>query len=135
MSRVGFTCGAFDLMHPGHVLLFQYARERCDKLIVGLHTDPSAERTYKKKPVQTTMERFLQLKSCAYIDEIFPYDTERDLENFLKFGMVNVRFIGDDYKNRRFTGDELPIELVYVPRAHDYSSSALVGACKLREGK
>lgn len=124
---VGFTCGAFDLMHPGHLILFEYASERCDKLIVGLHTDPSIERpTTKRRPIQTTLERYLQLKSCRWIDEIIPYDTERDLTNFLKLGVINRRFIGNDYIDKRFTGDELPIEVCYVPRAHDYSSTFFV---------
>ena len=133
MTSVGFTCGAFDLMRPGHVFLFKYASDNCDKLIVGLHTNPSVERNYKRKPIQTTMERYLQLKACAYVDEVFPYDTERDLENFLKLGVVNVRFIGEDYKGKRFTGDQLPIEVIYAPRAHDYSSSALIELCKQKE--
>lgn len=124
---VGFTCGAFDLFHPGHVMLMKYARERCDRLIVGLHTDPTIDRPHQKRvPAQSTMERFIQLKSCTFIDEIFPYDTERDLRNFLSLGIVSRRFIGEDYRNRRFTGDDLPVEVVYVPRAHDWSSTYFV---------
>lgn len=125
--KIGFTCGAFDLMHPGHILLFQYAKQRCDRLIVGLHTDPTIDRPIeKRKPTQTTLERYIQLKGCAYIDEIVPYDTERDLLNYLLLGHVNVRFIGEDYRSRSFTGDDLDIEIIYTPRRHDYSSTFFV---------
>lgn len=123
---VGFTCGSFDLFHPGHVMLLKYARDRCDELVVGLQTDPTIDRPHKRKPTQTTMERFIQLKACSFVGQIFPYDTERDLLNFLKLGIVDRRFIGEDYRHKRFTGDDLPIELVYVPRDHDWSSTYFV---------
>lgn len=129
--RTGFTCGAFDLLHPGHLLLLEWARTRCDRLIVGLHTDPTIDRpTEKERPVQSVFERWLQLRAVRYVDEIIPYDTERDLENLLASLNIQTRFLGDDYAyHKDFTGREIGakrgINVLYAPRHHLYSSTEL----------
>lgn len=127
----GFTCGAFDLLHPGHLHLLEWARNRCDKLIVGLHTDPTIDRpATKESPVQTTFERWQQLKAVRAVDEIIPYDTEEDLINLLAILDIQIRFLGDDYLHvEPFTGQDIcqqrNIEILYAPRKHSYSSTKL----------
>lgn len=123
--KVGFTCGAFDLCHAGHVLALAEAKQHCDYLIVGLHTDPTIDRKEKNRPIQTTFERYVQLKGCAFVDEIVPYDTEHDLLNLLKSHKIDVRFVGGDYIGKDFTGKELDIPVVYTTRTHDYSTTEL----------
>lgn len=121
----GITFSAFDLLHSGHIAMLEEARGQCDYLIVGLHTDPTLDRSEKNKPVQTTYERFVQLKGCKFIDEIIPYDTEEDLINLLQMVKPDVRFIGEDYRGKHFTGNELPIPIVYTSRRHNFSTSNL----------
>lgn len=123
--RIGFTCSAFDFLHSGHVLMLEEAKTQCDYLIVGLHTNPQIDRPEKNKPVQTTLERYLQLKGCKYVDEIFPYDTEEDLLNLLKILQPSVRILGKEYEGKTFTGDHLNIPLYFNRREHNYSSSEL----------
>lgn len=121
----GFTCSAFDLLHPGHVLMLEEAKSQCDYLIVGLHTNPQIDRPEKNKPVQTTYERWLQLKACKYVDEVLPYDTEEDLLNMLKILEPDVRVLGKEYIAKGFTGKGLAIKLYFNKREHEYSSSSL----------
>src|SRR3990167_8466936 len=121
----GFTAGAMDLLHAGHVAMLEEAKSQCDYLIVGLHTDPTIDRPEKNKPIQTTFERFIQLKGCKFVDEIIPYDTEEDLIDLLQTFKPDVRFIGEDYRGKAFTGDELPIKITYTSRRHSFSSSNL----------
>lgn len=122
---IGFTCGAFDLTHAGHYLMFAEVKKKCDILIVGLQTDPSIDRKYKNKPIQTVKERLIQLKACKYIDKVVIYKKEKDLLNLLKNLKPDIRFLGSDWKNKKFTGKELPIKVVYNNRKHNYSSSLL----------
>lgn len=126
---IGFTCGAFDLFHAGHNILLKDCREQCDKLVVGLHTDPTIDRPSKNKPIQTIYERFVQLQNCKWVDEIIPYDTEKDLMNLLSTVKMDIRFLGEDYRGSNFTGaglcEQLNIKLVYLKRRHDFSSSEL----------
>lgn len=126
---VGFTCGAFDLLHPGHLYLLTECKLQCDILVVGLHTDPSIDRSSKNRPLQTTFERWYQLSNLSIVDSIIPYDTERDLEHLLGVLPINVRFLGWDYMDKSFTGDRIckdrGIEIKYVPRSHNWSSSEL----------
>ena len=75
--KIGFTCGAFDLLHAGHVVMLKEARQNCDHLIVGLQTDPSIDRQSKNQPVQNVYERFIQLSSLQFVDDVIPYDTEQ----------------------------------------------------------
>lgn len=134
----GFTCGAFDLLHPGHVLLLDWARAQCDYLIVGLHTNPTYDRPIDKAPpIQSVFERWIQLRSHWAVDEIIPYDTERDLENLLASLDLQVRVLGDDYATApTFTGREIcqtrGIQIRYAPRQHSYSSTDL--RHRLRQG-
>lgn len=121
----GFTASAFDLLHSGHVAMLEEARNQCDYLIVGLHTDPTIDRPQKNKPIQTTFERYTQLKACKFVDEVIPYDTENDLVNLLQMVKPDVRFIGEDYIGKPFSGSELPIKLIYTTRRHNFSTSEL----------
>ena len=126
---IGFTCGAFDLFHAGHNILLRDCRASCDKLIIGLQTDPSIDRANKNKPVQTIYERYTQLKNCRWVDEIIPYDTEVDLLNLISTTPLDVRFLGEDYVGKPFTGQELcdrmNVKIVYLPRKHTFSSTEL----------
>jgi glycerol-3-phosphate cytidylyltransferase len=122
----GFTCSAFDFLHSGHVVMLKEAKEHCDYLIVGLHTNPQIDRPEKNKPCQSILERYIQLRGCKYIDEIIPYDTEEDLLNLLQIIKPDVRIIGEEYKDKDFTGKELNIPLYYNSRKHNYSSSSLI---------
>lgn len=126
----GFVCSAFDLLHTGHIAMLEEARSQCDYLIVGLHTDPTIDRPTKNKPVQTSFERFIQLKGCKFVDEIIPYDTEEDLLNLLQMITPDVRFIGEEYRGKQYTGCELPIKMVYTSRRHNFSTSNLRKRCQ-----
>jgi len=127
--RVGFTCSTFDLLHAGHVMMLREAKTVCDYLIVGLQTDPTIDRQEKNKPVQTLLERYIQLNAIEYVDEIVPYQTEQDLEDILNMFPINVRILGEEYKNGKFTGRatcaKRGIELYYNKRDHRFSSSDL----------
>ena len=121
----GFTCGAFDLLHPGHLFLFEKAKEECSWLIIGLHTDTSIDRPSKNKPCESVFERWYRLSAVKYVDEIIPYDTEADLYNLLVLQQPDLRFLGEEYAGRGYTGNDLDIEVSFIARHHDYSSSAL----------
>lgn len=128
--KVGFTCGAFDLFHAGHVHMLGQASNHCDTLIVGLHTDPTIDRKEKNKPIQTVYERYIQLIGCKYVTNVVPYDTELDLCNMLATLPINIRFIGEDYLgSTNITGEDLckqlNIEIKYLSRRHSYSTSEL----------
>ena len=99
--RKGFTCGAFDLLHAGHIVMLKEAKENCDYLIVGLQTDPSIDRQEKNQPVQSVYERYMQLQAVKYVDEIIPYDTEQSLIDLLESTEIHLRFVGEDYVERK----------------------------------
>jgi glycerol-3-phosphate cytidylyltransferase len=122
---IGFTAGAWDLLHAGHMLLFKEAKDNCTHLIVALHRDPSIERPQKNKPVLSVHERKILLEGCKYVDEIAEYDTEAELIHLLKTLSPHVRFLGDDYIDKPFTGKELGIRIHYVDRSHGYSSTTV----------
>ena len=123
---IGFTCSSFDLLHAGHILMLKDAKEQCDHLIVGLQTDPTIDRPKtKNKPIQSILERKLQLEAVKYINEIILYDNEDDLYNLLLKVKPDIRILGSDYKNKKFTGDNLNIKIYYHDRNHGYSSSEL----------
>ena len=127
-STIGFTCSCFDLLHAGHILMLQDAKSRCDKLIVGLQTDPTIDRPdTKNKPIQSLEERRIQLKAVKYIHEIFEYDTEEDLYKKLLDINPDVRILGSDYIGKSFTCDDLDIEIYYHARKHNYSTTNLRG--------
>ena len=94
--RKGFTCGAFDLLHAGHIVMLKEAKDNCDYLIVGLQTDPSIDRQEKNQPVQSVYERYMQLQAVKYVDEIIPYDTEQSLIDLLESTEIHLRFVGED---------------------------------------
>lgn len=121
----GFTAGALDLLHAGHVLMLKDCKAQCDYLIVGLQTDPSIDRPEKNKPIETVEERMIRLQGCKYVDKIVIYETEADLYNLLKEIRPDVRFLGEDHKGKPFTGDDLPIDILWNSRQHNYSSSNL----------
>jgi len=121
----GITFSSFDLLHAGHIAMLEEAKQQCDHLIVGLQTDPTIDRPEKNKPKQTVFERFVQLKGCKFVDEIIPYETEEDLVNLLCIIKPDVRIIGEEYRGKHFTGDDLPIKVHYNTRLHNYSSSSL----------
>ncbi len=128
-KRVGITFGAFDLLHAGHCLMLHEAKAQCDYLIVGLQTDPTIDRPSKNKPVQSLVERYIQLKAISVVDEIIPYQTEAELLEIIKAIPIDVRIIGADYLNKDFTGkdvaDELGIETYYNRRDHAFSTTDL----------
>lgn len=122
----GFTCGTFDLLHAGHILMLEECKSNCDYLIVGLQTDPTLDRPEKNKPVQLLFERYTQLKACKYIDEIVPYQTEAELEHMLRALPINIRFIGKDWKGKEYTGHQHTHYTVkFNHRLHSFSSSEL----------
>lgn len=127
--KVGFTCSTFDLLHAGHILMLEEAREQCDYLIVGIQTDPTIDRPGKNKPVQTIIERTLQLKAVRYVDEVVVYSTEQDLIDLLEILPISVRIIGEEYKDNDFTGKdkcaERGIHIYYNSRSHRFSSTEL----------
>lgn len=125
--KKGFTCGAFDLCHAGHILMFEECKQHCDYLIVGLHTDPTLDRPDKNKPIQSVEERLIQLKAIRYIDEVALYDTEQDLRDLLSKNNlgIDVRIVGADWKGKHFTGHDLSLPVVFNSRAHNYSTSEL----------
>ena len=127
--RIGFTCSTFDLLHAGHIQMLRDAKERCDYLICGLQIDPSLDRPEKNSPVQTIVERHTQLSAVKYVDEIIPYQTETDLEDILNMLHIDVRILGEEYKNGKFTGRAIcakrGIELFFNKREHRFSSSDL----------
>ena len=125
-DTVGFTCSCFDLLHAGHIIMLQYAKRRCDKLIVGLQSDPTIDRPdTKNKPIQSLEERQIQLEAVKYVDEVFTYDTEEDLYKKLLDINPDVRILGSDYIGKSFTGDDLDIKIYYHDRNHNYSTTNL----------
>lgn len=126
---VGFTCSTFDLLHAGHVAMLAEAKTQCDYLIVGLQSDPTLDRATKNKPVQSIVERQMQLRGCRYVDEIWVYNTEKDLEDLLLMLPINIRILGVEYEEKEFTGREIchkrGIELYFNGRDHSFSSSNL----------
>ena len=134
--RVGFTCSTFDLLHAGHVQMLREAREQCEYLICGLQVDPSVDRAEKNAPVQTVVERYTQLKAVKYVDEIIPYGTEEDLEDILTMYQIDVRILGEEYREKDFTGKDIckkrGIQLHFNKRDHRFSSSDLRNRIKVK---
>lgn len=127
--KVGFTCSTFDLLHAGHIQMLRDAKEHCDYLIVGLQYDPSVDRPEKNSPVQSIVERYAQLHAVSYVDEIIPYATEADLSDILEMYNIDVRILGEEYRDKEFTGKDIcrrrGIQLYFNKRDHRFSSSDL----------
>ena len=122
----GITFGAFDLFHAGHVLMLQEAKTICDYLIVCIQTDPSTDRPEKNAPIQSIVERQIQVAACKYADEVVVYSTEDDVVEILKSMDWDVRILGDEYRDKPFTGREESFERCYFNRRpHRFSSSEL----------
>ena len=102
--RIGFTCGSFDLLHAGHVLMLEEAKKQCDHLIVAVQTDPTIDRPHKNQPVQTIEERTTVLRGIKYVDEIRTYSTEVDLYDMLFLIGPDIRILGADWEGKIFTG-------------------------------
>lgn len=122
----GITFGAFDLFHAGHILMLEEAKSVCDYLIVCIQSDPSLDRQEKNSPVQSIVEREIQVSACKYVDEVMIYDTESDLLDILEEIQWDVRIIGEEYKDKYFTGRDETFDRCYFnKRPHDFSSSEL----------
>ncbi len=135
--KIGITFSTFDLLHAGHVKMLEEAKRQCDYLIVGLQLDPSLNRPDKNSPSQTIIERYIQLKACKHVDEVVPYVSEQDLEDILRSFKLDIRIIGEEYKNKPFTGKDYckskGIEIYYNKRDHRFSSSGLRKQVKIAE--
>tara|TARA_Y100001937_G_scaffold21576_1_gene30440 strand:- start:12757 stop:13194 length:438 start_codon:yes stop_codon:yes gene_type:complete len=126
---IGLTASTFDLLHAGHVAMLREAKTQCDHLICALQVDPSIDRSEKNPPVQTLVERWTQLDGVKYVDEIIPYQSEKDLEDILQMYNLDIRIIGEEYKHGKFTGRAIcaarGIEIYYNKRDHRFSTSDL----------
>jgi glycerol-3-phosphate cytidylyltransferase len=129
-GKIGFTCSTFDLLHAGHITMLEEAKHHCEYLIVGLQTDPTIDRPNEKNPpIQSLIERQIQLAAVKYVDEIICYQTESELEDLLLTLPINVRILGVEYKDKEFTGKDIAnqrgIELIFNKRDHSFSSTSL----------
>ncbi len=127
--RIGFTCSTFDLLHAGHVMMLREAKAQCDYLICGLQVDPSVDRPEKNSPIQSIVEREAQLAAIKYVDEVIIYCTEDDLCDIINMYPIDIRILGEEYRDRDFTGkDECKkrgIQLHFNKREHRFSTSDL----------
>ena len=127
--RIGFTASQFDMLHAGHIAMLSEARNHCDYLIAGLQNNASWDRPEKNAPIQSIVERQIQLAATRYVDEIVVYNTEKDLEDILLTLPLDVRILGVEYREKDFTGRDIcnarNIELIYNKRDHSFSSSSL----------
>ena len=127
--RIGFTASQFDMLHAGHIAMLSEARNHCDYLIAGLQNNASWDRPEKNAPIQSIVERQIQLAATRYVDEIVVYNTEKDLEDILLTLPIDVRILGVEYRDKEFTGRDIcvsrDIELIYNKRDHSFSSSSL----------
>lgn len=127
--KIGFTASTFDLLHAGHVQMLREAKEQCDYLICGLQMDPSIDRAEKNPPVQSIVERYTQLNAVQYVDEIIPYALEKDLEDILEMYNIDVRILGEEYREKDFTGKDIckrrDIDLYFNKRDHRFSTTDL----------
>lgn len=123
MNNVGVIAGNFDVIHPGYIYMFNECKKHCDILLLLLHDDPSIERPEKIKPILSLEERIMVLSSLNQIDQIITYQTESDLYEILKKTKIDIRFLGDDYRDKPFTGDDLEIPIHYLDRSHGWSTT------------
>jgi glycerol-3-phosphate cytidylyltransferase len=133
-DKIGITASCFDLLHAGHISMLREAKSYCDHLICCIQTDPTVDRPSKNKPIQSIVERHIQLAAIKYVDEIIPYTTENDLVDILNMLDIDIRFIGEDYIGKRFTGDDIKThELFYNKRTHKFSTSEL--RCRVKNDR
>ena len=126
---IGIVASSFDLLHAGHIMMLREAKSKCDHLIAAIQTDPTIDRPEKNRPVQTIVERYIQLSAVKYVDEIIVYTTEQDLEDILEMYPIDIRVLGEEYRDKDFTGREIckrrGIQLYFNKRDHRFSSSDL----------
>lgn len=122
-AKRGFVAGNFDVIHPGYIAMFKECKSACEHMVILLQTDPTVERPEKLKPIFSVEERTELLLSLIYIDEIITYTYEDELYETIKNGDFDVRFLGDDYKDRGYTGDDLGIRVHYLDRSHGWSTT------------
>ena len=121
--KKGFIAGNFDFLHPGYIKLFNECKQNCDYFTILLQTDPSVERPEKLKPILTVEERMEQLASNRNVDAILIYTYEKELVELIKANDFDIRFLGDDYVGKSFTGDDLDIPVHYITRSHGWSTT------------
>ena len=128
-KKIGITCSTFDLFHAGHVIMLEEAKRQCDYLIAAIQVDPTIDRKSKNKPVQSIIERQIQVSACKHVDEIIVYSTEKELEDIFMALPIDVRILGEEYKDTDYTGKDIcmkrGIELHFNKRDHFFSSSDL----------
>jgi glycerol-3-phosphate cytidylyltransferase len=126
---IGITCSTFDLLHAGHVIMLEECKKYCDYLICALQVDPTIDRPTKNKPIQSIVERYLQLDAVQHVNKIIPYSTEEELITIFSSLDLDVRIIGEEYKDTDFTGKDVcmkrGIKIVYNKRDHDFSTTSL----------
>jgi glycerol-3-phosphate cytidylyltransferase len=126
---IGITCSTFDLLHAGHIIMLEECKKYCNYLICALQVDPSTDRPEKNKPIQSLVERYLQLEAVNHVDKIIPYNNEEELLTIFASLDLDVRILGEEYKDKKFTGKEIcqkrGIKLVYNKRDHDFSTTSL----------
>lgn len=139
VGRIGITCSTFDLLHAGHVVMLEEAKRHCDYLIAALQVDPTQDRKEKNKPIQSVVERQIQLAAVRFVDEIVVYNTEKELDDIFLTLPINVRIIGEEYKDKDFTAKKIcykrKIEIIYNKRDHSFSSTDLKKRTKIMEIK
>lgn len=126
---IGITCSTFDLLHTGHIIMLEECKKHCDFLICALQVDPTIDRKEKNKPIQSLVERYIQLDAVKFVDKIIPYSTEQELLTIFSSLDLDVRIIGEEYKDKDFTAKDVcrkrGIKLVYNKREHDFSTTNL----------
>ena len=135
--KVGLTASTFDLLHAGHIAMLRDAKSQCDHLICALQVDPSTDRPEKNAPVQSIVERYAQLSAVTYVDEVLVYCTEEDLLDIIQMYPIDLRILGEEYRDKDFTGKEecrrLGVQLYFNKREHRFSSSDLRKRVALKE--
>ena len=138
-GKIGITCSTFDLLHAGHVVMLEEAKRHCDYLIAALQVDPTQDRDTKNKPIQSVVERQIQLAAVRFVDEIVVYNTEKELDDIFLTLPIDVRIIGEEYKDKDFTAKKIcykrKIEIIYNKRDHSFSSTDLKKRTKIMEIK
>ena len=139
VGKIGITCSTFDLLHAGHVVMLEEAKRHCDYLIAALQVDPTQDRKEKNKPIQSVVERQIQLAAVRFVDEIVVYNTEKELDDIFLTLPINVRIIGEEYKDKDFTAKKIcykrKIKIIYNKRDHSFSSTDLKKRTKIMEIK
>ena len=139
VGKIGITCSTFDLLHAGHVVMLEEAKRHCDYLIAALQVDPTQDRDTENKPIQSVVERQIQLAAVRFVDEIVVYNTEKELDDIFLTLPINVRIIGEEYKDKDFTAKKIcykrKIEIIYNKRDHSFSSTDLKKRTKIMEIK